>query len=585
MFWTLLPLVLQDPAGQPPRVVQTVIVSAATQPVPLDVLARSVTVISREEIRRLPSWSVADVLRLAGSLEVRSRGNFGVQTDIAVRGGGFGQAVVLVDGVRLNDSQSGHHNADIPVALDRIDRIEILRGTGSSLYGADAVVGAINIITRRESSAPMVSIGGGEHDLVRASASGALSHGQATTAIAAWGTRTSGFMFDREVATGGGSVTTTFGSRRRVAVSHLRNAFGANGFYGASPSKEWTDQTLVSFSDAGPAHAPRRLSVRAAYRTHGDHFLWDVNRPGFAENRHRTHAATGAAVFRFGSDRNWTSIGAEGGVDWIRSNNLGARDVARAGVFVEMQRAVGRRTTIYPAFRYDRYSAYGGASSPSLTAVIALSDSVRARASIGRAFRVPTFTERFYRDPAHQARAELEPERAWGVEGGLDWIRAGWTTSVTPFARRETDVIDWIRASVQEQWQTANIREVRTHGIETAALRAWPGGVVRVEYTWLESEAPSLTLLSKYVADYAPHSFAASVAFRLPAAVWAGGRTDCKKKRDGRSYCGVDVRVSRQFGLFELYGEATNLFDVEYQEILGVDMPPRWIAAGLRIGR
>ncbi|MGH9308808.1 MAG: TonB-dependent receptor plug domain-containing protein, partial [Vicinamibacterales bacterium] len=484
MWWTLIPLLLQDPALQPPRITQTVVVSAASEPVPLDALARAVTVLTRDEIDRLPSWSIADVLRMAGSVQVRSRGSFGTQTDLSVRGGGFGQVVVLVDGVRLNDSQSGHHNADIPVAIARIERIEVLRGTGSSLYGADAVVGAVNIVTRRQTDAPAMSIAGGEHGLVRASGSAGWSSGPVTMSLDGWGTRASGFMFDRELATGGASWAASFSPRRRVSASHLRNAFGANGFYGPSPSKEWTDQTLVSFSDSGGSGA-RRLSTRLSYRTHGDHFRWDVNRPGFAENRHRTHSATAGATFRTGSARNWTSIGAEAGMDWVRSNNLGDRDFGRAGAFVEVQRALGDRTTVHPALRYDRYSSFGGSWSPSLAAVVSLRPGLRARASAGRAFRVPTFTERYYRDPAHLARAELAPEHAWGVEGGVDWTAGGWTGGVTPFLRREHDVIDWIRSNPLEPWRTANIRDVRTHGVELTVARGGRHGFARLEYTWV----------------------------------------------------------------------------------------------------
>src|SRR5687768_7108829 len=219
MWWLLF--LLQDPGAAPPRISQTVVVSAATEPVPLDALARAVTVITRDELRRLPGSSVADLLRLAGSVEVRVRGGFGAQSDLSVRGGGFGEVLVLVDGTRLNDSQSGHHNMDIPVALDQIDRIEIVRGTGSSLYGADAATATINVITTPRPGA-RASIAGGEHGLVRGAASITLDRGAATTAIGAWGTRTSGFMFDREVATGGASVTASFTPHRKITASHLR---------------------------------------------------------------------------------------------------------------------------------------------------------------------------------------------------------------------------------------------------------------------------------------------------------------------------------------------------------------------------
>lgn len=573
----------QSPGDPPPRISQSVVVSAATEPVPLDALARAVTVISGEEVRQLPNSSVADLLRLAGSLEVRVRGGLGAQTDVSARGGGFGEVLVLVDGVRLNDSQSGHHNMDIPVALEQIERIEIVRGTGSSLYGADAMTATINIITAAQAGA-RASMAGGEHGLLRGTASFSSQSEAMTSTIAAWVTRTSGFMFDREVATGGASVAAAFSPHRRVTASHMRSAFGANGFYGPSPSKEGTDQTLVSVADA-VGSARRRLNVHAAYRTHGDHFLWDVRRPGFAENRHRTHALTAGAALRARREQHWTTVGAEIGLDWIRSNNLGNHELQRAGVLLEHQRAVGRRTTLYPSVRYDRYSAFGGSWSPSIAAAVTLSPTLRARMSAGRAFRIPTFTERYYRDPAHAAVATLAPERGWGYDGGFDLTLGPWLVGVTPFARRQRDVIDWVRTTPNDRWETANIRAVRTAGIEAGVTRRWRGGSARAEWTWIDTDASRLTQLSKYVADYARHSVAASATFRLHSNLSTGVRSDCKRKVDGRGYCGLDVRVGLTHRRLEFFVETANAFNVRYQEVIGVDMPPRWILAGMRAGR
>src|SRR5688500_3304946 len=140
---------------------QTVVVTAAATPVELGTVSRSVVVITREQIAALPMASVAELLRLASSVDVRARGERGVQTDFAVRGAGFGQMLVLVDGVRINDAQSGHHNGDIPVPLDLVERVEILYGAGSSLFGADAFGGTVNVITRRSVAAPALTLGGG----------------------------------------------------------------------------------------------------------------------------------------------------------------------------------------------------------------------------------------------------------------------------------------------------------------------------------------------------------------------------------------------------------------------------------------
>ena len=88
--------------------------------------------------------------------------SLGVQTDFALRGANFGQMLVLVDGVRLNDAQSGHHNGDIPVPLDAVERIEILQGPGSAIFGADAFGGTVNVITRRRAPASLEVRGGAD---------------------------------------------------------------------------------------------------------------------------------------------------------------------------------------------------------------------------------------------------------------------------------------------------------------------------------------------------------------------------------------------------------------------------------------
>src|SRR5689334_5039041 len=125
------------------------VVTGSVAPTTLGNLGRSLAVIPAADIDALPFDAVGDVLRLLSSVDVRARGPFGAQTDFAVRGGNYGQALVMVDGARLNDAQAGHHNGDLPVPLAAVERIEVLPGGGSSLHGADAFGGTINVITRR----------------------------------------------------------------------------------------------------------------------------------------------------------------------------------------------------------------------------------------------------------------------------------------------------------------------------------------------------------------------------------------------------------------------------------------------------
>jgi len=145
---------------------ETVVVTGSVSPDALGSLGRTLVILTRRDLARLPVSTPIDALRLIPSVEVRERGPRGVQADFAIRGASFGQALVLVNGARLNDAQSGHHNGDVPVPLDAIERIEVLHGPGSSLFGADAFGGTINVITRRDAAPASVTVTGGRFGLV-----------------------------------------------------------------------------------------------------------------------------------------------------------------------------------------------------------------------------------------------------------------------------------------------------------------------------------------------------------------------------------------------------------------------------------
>ena len=96
----------------------------------------------------MPINSVDELLRQIPGLEIQSRGGFGVQSDLGIRGSTYNQVLVMIDGVRFNDPMTGHFNGYIPLGLSEIERIEVIKGPSSSIYGADAVGGVINIITK-----------------------------------------------------------------------------------------------------------------------------------------------------------------------------------------------------------------------------------------------------------------------------------------------------------------------------------------------------------------------------------------------------------------------------------------------------
>lgn len=574
--------------GAQDRVEETVVVTAAATEVPLGATSRSLTVITRDQFERLPILTVADILRLVGSVDVRARAERGGQTDFSIRGANFGQALVLVDGIRLNDPQTGHHNGDIPVPVELVERIEVLRGAGSSLFGADAMGGAINIITRSavDSSA---SVETGSYGLVAGRGQFNLKDAPWLPAVAVEAARSSGFMPERELDSIGVTSRFRLGSRSRLLVGYQGKSFGANGFYGPSPSHEWTNQTLVGVNHEIASRSAWKLTSVASYRTHGDRFLWDARQPGVSENIHRTHVLLGTlkASRPTGQDGSVT-VGIEGGSDWIRSTNLGDRSTIRVSGFGEWRRQLSPTIDADASVRLDRYSEFGAALSPAFGAVWRPRPDVRIRTTTGRSFRVPTFTERYYSDPAHLARPDLSPETAWSTDLGVELFGAAWIYSATTFYRAERDVIDWLRPTSSDRWRTYNVRNVAASGLELSAQRSLVNrrGVLRIDYTLQSVRSPSVNQLSKYTMDYAPQRL--SIAATSPPLFGAtvGARFAYTRRHRSAGITDdavVDMRVSRRLARYEIRALASNILNTGYEEVSGVAMSGRAVTISLAI--
>jgi iron complex outermembrane receptor protein len=567
---------------------ETVVVTATAAPIRFAEIGRRVLVVTREQIEALPVQSVPELLSYLASVDVRTRGMGGTQADVSIRGASFGQSLVLVDGVRMNDAQSAHHNLDLPVLLQDVERLELLSGPGASLHGADAFGGALNIVTRREPPVRDAAVSVGSDGYVDARVRVDLQAGGHTQSIWAGASRSDGFMPDRDFRTASVGGRARLGARSSLSAGYIDKEFGANGFYGPAPSREWTGSTLVRADRTFDAPGGWTAQLRGSYRTHRDRFDYDSRTPGLYENRHRTHAALATV----GADRDLgragsLHVGTEAGGDWILSSNLGDHQVGHGSAVTEWRVQPSTRATLVSGLRYDGYSRFGSSWSPSFTASAWGTTTVKLRASVGHTFRVPTFTELYYRDPANEARDDLRPERGWSYEGGADWVPSSrWMTSATLFHRRDRDIIDWVRDSTAERWHTANVRRLDTTGLEIGARRViGRTGSVDAQYAWLRSDADAVAQLSKYVLDYARQRAVVSTALPLGGKATVGGRVGYTLRADGRAYTIADVRVARTWGRVRIFLEGYNLLDEAYQEVRGVDMPGRSVRAGLEIVR
>jgi iron complex outermembrane receptor protein len=565
-----------------PRPDERVIVTANAAPVTPTSLSRSVTILSRDDLDRMGVSSIVEGLRLMPGVDVRARGPRDIQSDFSIRGSTFGQALVLIDGFRLNDSQTGHHDGEIPMTVAGLDRIEVVDGAGSSVHGADALGGTIHVISRTGPYAT-ASLAGGQFGYVDAQASVAGRGIPAGLAITGWGSRSGGFTFDREFAQGGVAVRGSPARGLTIDVRHQRRAFGANGFYGASPSKEWTDMTLAGATWQRDVRSWLVLA-RGAVRHHDDRFRWDIARPGFAENLHHTNAAEATLSAARDLPRNVRlTVGGSAGGDWIQSSNLQEHRYGRGGAFGELLWQAHARATLVAGVRADDYSAFGAAVNPAVSGVVRVGERLRLRASAARAFRIPTFTELYYTDPNNIGTATLRPEHGWTLDGGGDWTSRAWTGSLSLFRRWDENVIDWIKSTPAEPFHATNVRDVTSTGFEASLTRQWHAAFLRLYYAGLTVDAPGITAISKYVLEYARHQSGGSLSLPVTTALRVSVNVDHRHRVDGQSYDLVSLRLSRTLGRATAYVDGTNLFDETYHEIAGVDMPGRWLTIGLTL--
>ena len=579
-------------AAQEPVVpLDTVTVTAASRASQrMGAAARAVEVIGAEAIRRAPAARVTDALQWAFGVDVMPRSP--ALADVALRGSSFEQVLVLVDGVRVSDAQTGHFDLDLAVPLDQVERIEVLRGPASALHGADAVGGVINVVTRR--AGPSQRAPGG------AAPSAPSASGWRTRWRSAPRGRTWAATCAAPTATGRAPTTNRHrAGRAQRAARRAHPARGRGATRRATSAR--TASTAPTRRTRGPAPPPppspggRRPRAALAvepllsFRGHGDDFILDRARPGYYRNQHTTRQLGGELDARWAAaPRLRLAAGAEAYRDQLRSASLGDREEDRAALFAEA--AAGRvgRATATAGLRGDWHQGLDGFVSPSLAAAWWPRPGLRLRASLGRALRTPTWTERYYHDPANVGDPQLAPERSWSAEAGLDaYPRDGLQLGLTGFVRRARDLIDWARPtdSPAEPWHTRNVNQARFRGLEAQlSLDDLLGVRWSARGSWLDLHStaePGFT--SKYALRPLARQLTLSAARELGPLQLDVSAEHARRVGDD-AFVRLDARAAWRLGAARLYLDLQNATDARYPDIVGLPAPGRALFAGVEVG-
>ncbi|HWG18565.1 MAG TPA: TonB-dependent receptor [Acidobacteriaceae bacterium] len=598
----------QTPASSPASPALTVgtdsiTVTTTVEPLPFAESDRSVLTISPAAQPAGSFDTAVDLLRTDPSVNIQARAAEGVQADLAIRGTTFEQSLVLVNGLRVNDPETGHLNLDIPVPLDAITSIDILHGSGSTLYGSDAIGGAVNLVTSEPAhgtnSAPAFALtartGGGSYGSLENHLRASVATKFFSEQLTASRDTSDGFAFDRNYSSNAASSESWLHSAAGttdILLAASDRPYGANNFYGNYPEWERTKAWLASIQQ----QLGSRTAASFGYLKHTDEFVLILGQPQIYENNHTTTSYEAALRRADPIGRNATlSYGLEEAGDTIHSSSLGVHARNQGAGYANLSLRSLKRLSLSLGAREEILSSHGSVFSPNVAGAVTLSSSLRVRAAASHGFRQPTYVDLYYADPATNGNPLLKPESSWSYEGGVDYSPSGGriTLSAAGFRLNQTNAIDYVKRVPTDKWQAVNIPTLDLSGAEVSArIRLTDNQQLTLAYTAAHSANLPPELISEYAFNYAAQNAVFSwTADQLPTQLFgAAGKqitlrtqVNIVQKTTHTAYPLWDVNLTRSTGTIRPYVRLLNLANTGYTELPGIPMQGRTILGGVEI--
>ena len=562
-----------------------VIVSSTRIDLPLSENARSIQVITRENIRQAGVTTIADLLQQVAGVDIRRRGIAGMQADLYIRGGSFDQTLLLIDGIKLDDAQTGHHTLNLALPLEVIERIEIIKGPAARIFGQNAFTGAINIVTKSSlDTTGVVNLQAGSYNQVNVESTVGTSKENFSLLAHYSHKKADGYRYNTDFENQNVFLKGQFNKQNSpidFIASFSERKFGANGFY-ALPSYadqyEETQGSLIAFSSR-INKGNWLLKPRLYWRRGQDEYIFVRSNPAIYRNLHITHKVG----FAFDAS-NTNKLGQTGlGIDFanvsIASNNLGDRSRFMTTVFAEHRFLLSNdQLDITPGVAVTNYTDFGTQLFPGVDISYALSEALRIYGNVGYTYRIPTFTDLYYSDSTTLGNEDLKPEEALTEELGLRLIINNFQFSAAAFLRQAENLIDYIRPTEEGRFEATNVREVNTHGVELEAKTQFKIGnqpqQLQAGYVYLKDDVKSIAVnTSRYTINSLRHHF--TFNYRTNVTKDLSGSIAFKHAQrpmqDG--YQVLDLFVQWQINNLRLSFSANNILNEVYSESNLVPMP------------
>ncbi len=565
---------------------------------PFSKQSRNISLISKRQIETAPARSLAEVLSFVPGVDVRQRGVSGVQSDISIRGGSFEQTLMLLNGIKLSDPQTGHHMMNIPVPLVNIDRVEVLKGPASRVFGQNAYAGAINVITElSDKSYARVQGYAGDFGMKGINFAGSLPVGIYKQNLAVSYDDSNGHWYNSDYQVSNifyeGGLDINEKNKLKGMLAYTDRSFGANGFYSSSFPDQWesVQTTLASFSHTLTLDN-FYLNTRGYFRRNQDEYLLKRNEPEFYQNFHTTDVYALETNGNFKTKLGTTGFGAETRKEAIESTTLGNRDRVLTGIFLEQMVNFGSKVDLRAGVYSNYYSEYGGKHFPGAELGFQATTDLRLYSGYGISYRIPTYNDLYYVGPTNIGNDQLVPEQAQNFEIGAKWSKSGLFSELVYFNRSTDNLIEWTRPDADTPWQPQNFSEVKFNGIEASLYyRVSPNGrIVQVKELMISYNYINADLINqpgietRYALTALKNQLIGGVLLGIGQKLEWNTKIRNVERMNQDPYFLLDMRVDfNRTGKIGFFAEASNITNTDYMEAGTVQMPGRWFRAGFML--
>ncbi|WP_026763638.1 TonB-dependent receptor plug domain-containing protein [Sediminibacterium salmoneum] len=588
---------------------------------------RNITVITSKEIAQLPVRTPDELLRFLPGIDVQTRGALGAQSDISMRGGTFQQVLVILDGLRLNDPNTGHFSGYIPVVLDEIERVEILKGASSGIFGSDAVGGVIYITTKCFAKQKaigkrgIIQVAGGDLGLISSSGFYSVSNSTNQLQISALRNRADGPQqrgikgYMQEDA-----FSVAFSKQKKFWQTSFRSAyneraFAAQNFYTSFVSDTAVEKVKIFWNQFNASYQKNKdqLTIYAGFKNTEDNYKFSS--VSTANSSFSNLFQINTVYTRTATEQTKFSLGAQYIGRNIRSNDRGRHTVNQLAVYGILQHAFSNRLVANSSLRTEYTDNAGWIVVPQINLSYQLNQ-LQLRASAGYAYRNADFTELYNNYNRTGVRSgsignpNLSAEKSMNYEVGVDWVHnqsGKWSVSL--FSRDSRDLIDWSLTAYADMPRKDNLvvngnyflarnqNRISVSGLELdyiveKKLNEQNSIRLKTGLIWLNTESKEgplsfyLSSAPKFLAN-----FAAGIKLKNLDFSFAGLYKSRAAQTNNAllvplssSYFVMNTRINIHFNKVKhiVFLQADNVLNTSINDFVGTPLPGRWLQGGFR---